>query len=151
MPSSQDVSVHPEVAVLAVLVRGDEVMLVRRANPPDAGKWGFPGGRIEPGETMAAAALRELFEETAISATAHGVITALDAFAHDPKGVLTHHHVLVAMLCHWQAGDPVAGDDALEAQWVPRAVLSANALDVSLNVPELAELAFARDAEGALP
>lgn len=46
---------HPVVATIAVLFRNDEVLLVRRANPPDAGRWGFPGGKMELGETIEAA------------------------------------------------------------------------------------------------
>ena len=51
--------VRPVVAVLAVVVQAGRILLVRRANPPDAGLWGFPGGKVEFGETIADAALRE--------------------------------------------------------------------------------------------
>ncbi|MBK5934564.1 ADP-ribose pyrophosphatase YjhB (NUDIX family) [Rhodovulum imhoffii] len=105
---------HPVPAVLAVVAREGRVLLVRRANPPDAGLWGFPGGKIEHGETLAAAALRELAEETGVTARAGGVLTALDALQGDGG----YHFVLVALRCEWVAGAPVAGDDALEARWV---------------------------------
>ena len=52
--------VTPVPAVLAAVLRDDEILLVRRANPPDRGLWGFPGGRMEMGETHLDAALREL-------------------------------------------------------------------------------------------
>ncbi|WP_256388415.1 NUDIX domain-containing protein [Lutimaribacter pacificus] len=55
----------------------------RRANPPDAGLWGFPGGKIDQGEPLFDAAIRELAEETGVSAEPLRVITALDAFDHD--------------------------------------------------------------------
>jgi ADP-ribose pyrophosphatase YjhB (NUDIX family) len=45
-------------AVIGVVVRDRDVLLVRRANPPDAGRWGFPGGKIEPGEPIADAVVR---------------------------------------------------------------------------------------------
>ena len=45
-------------------------MLVRRANPPRAGTWGMPGGKIDRGETLFQAAARELAEETGLQATA---------------------------------------------------------------------------------
>ncbi len=49
-------TVKPVAAVIGVVVRGGEVLLVRRANQPEAGKWGFPGGKIEPGEPVLVAA-----------------------------------------------------------------------------------------------
>ena len=60
--------VRPIAAVIGVVLRGGDVLPVRRANPPDAGKWGFPDGKIEPGEAVQAAAVREVAEETGIVA-----------------------------------------------------------------------------------
>jgi len=61
---------RPIVAVLAVVLRGDgsetRALIVQRAQQPNAGRWGFPGGVLELGETVAAGAMRELFEETGI-------------------------------------------------------------------------------------
>jgi ADP-ribose pyrophosphatase YjhB (NUDIX family) len=54
------------------------VLLVRRINPPDAGKWGYPGGWIDPGETMAHADVK-LFEETTVRIEARSVFNALEA------------------------------------------------------------------------
>src|SRR5690554_2944487 len=68
----------PVPGVLAVVARNGQVLLVRRAKPPDRGMWGFPGGRIEPGETAAEAAVRELREETGVDASAGRVLTAID-------------------------------------------------------------------------
>lgn len=132
----------PVPAAIAVVLRGGCALLVRRANPPDAGHWGFPGGRIEPGETLAAAALRELREETGVEAEAVGVLTALDVLAHDAGGALAHHFVLIAQLCRWRAGEPVAGDDAQEARWVTPEEMAK--LDLSDGVAALVHLAAAR-------
>nr|WP_205520603.1 NUDIX domain-containing protein [Propylenella binzhouense] len=55
---------HPVAATIAAVFHEERILLVRRANPPDAGRWGFPGGKIEAGEPIETAAVRELFEET---------------------------------------------------------------------------------------
>lgn len=112
-------SARPVVAALAVLLADGQVLLVRRANPPDQGKWGFPGGKIERGETVAAAALRELAEETGLAARAHEPFAVLDVIGDD------HHYVLIAVLCRGALALPVAGDDALDARWFPVADVSA--------------------------
>ncbi|CAM3256277.1 NUDIX hydrolase [Paracoccus nototheniae] len=131
---------RPVVAVLAVVIRDDQVLLVRRANPPDAGFWGFPGGKVEAGETLLAAAKRELLEETGVTARADRVLTALDALDRAETGELRHHHVLVAVLCHWQQGQPQAADDALEAGWVALADLDKDRL-LSRDVVAVAQMA----------
>lgn len=102
------------------------VLLVRRANPPDRGLWGFPGGKIEFGESVHQAALRELKEETGIEAKALQTLTSVDVFERDTVAVpladvgsapLTRHFILVAVLCRYCAGEPNPADDALEARW----------------------------------
>jgi len=108
---------RPIPAVIAVVVRGNEVILVRRANPPDAGLWGFPGGKIELGERLDQAAVRELYEETGVVARAVEAFTAVDAVEIASNASVVHHYVLVAVFCQWVSGNPVAGDDALEARW----------------------------------
>lgn len=58
----------PRLAALAVLPHRGQVLLVRRRNPPDQGLWGYPGGKVDYGEPVMAAAIRELLEETGIEA-----------------------------------------------------------------------------------
>ena len=64
----------PTPAVGVVCLKGDEVLLIRRGTPPRQGEWSLPGGRIEPGERLAVAALRELREETGVAAELIGLI-----------------------------------------------------------------------------
>jgi len=68
----------PVAAVITVIFRDETMILVRRSNPPDAGFWGFPGGKIEFGESIEEAVIRELREETSVVAVATEVFTALD-------------------------------------------------------------------------
>jgi len=121
-----------------VVIRDGQVLLVRRANPPDAGLWGFPGGKIENGETLQQAALRELFEETGVEADEPRVFTALDAFEREGDGGLRRHFILIAALCRWRAGTPRAADDALDARWFDLARLTEDDPTLSRDVAALA-------------
>jgi len=134
----------PVPAVLAVVVRDGRVLLVRRAKHPDRGLWGFPGGRIEPGETTADAALRELREETGVRASAGDVLTAIDVIDRAADGTLRHHFVLVAVSCRWQSGEGEAADDALEARWFTLDEVRALGASASDQVEALARLAIGR-------
>ncbi|MGE5501778.1 MAG: NUDIX hydrolase [Ignavibacteriales bacterium] len=111
-------SQSPVPAVGVVVLRGDEVLLVRRGTPPRLGQWSLPGGRIEFGETVEAAALRELKEETGVEAELLGLIEVLDAvFTSRTSGDVTRHYVLIDFAACWLSGEPVAGDDAAEARF----------------------------------
>lgn len=142
--SSRLPTVRPVPAVIGVVLRERDVLMVRRANPPDAGCWGFPGGKIESGETAARAVVREIAEEAAIGVEALDVFTALDAFDHDANGALRQHYVLVAVLCKWLCGTPVAGDDALDARWFDLAELDRDDLPMSAGVRDVARRAVER-------
>jgi 8-oxo-dGTP diphosphatase len=131
----------PVPAVIAVVVHEGRTLLVRRANPPDAGLWGFPGGRIEHGETVHAAAMRELAEETSVRAEAQDVITTLDILDRSDEGTLRHHFVLIAVRCRWLSGVPTAGDDALEARWFRIEDLHPGRIDMSADVGVIARRA----------
>ncbi len=134
-------SASPIPAVIAVLVHEDRALLVRRANAPDAGLWGFPGGRIEFGETVKAAAMRELLEETGIRGDAQEILTSLDILVRSDEGTLQQHYILIAVRCRWLSGLPVAGDDALEARWFPVSDLHSDRISMSADVAAVARLA----------
>jgi 8-oxo-dGTP diphosphatase len=126
-----------------VVIRRNQVLLVRRANPPDAGRWGFPGGKIDAGEPITTAAVREIWEETAVTARAVDVFTAVDAFDHNEAGELRRHFVLIAVLCRWVEGEPIAGDDAIEARWFDLEGLERMNLAMSFGVLDVARRAWA--------
>ena len=114
---------RPKLGALAVVPRGDAVLLVRRGRAPNRGLWGFPGGHVEWGETCAEAATRELVEETGVRARARRTLGVLDLIERE-GGAIAWHYVLVAVLCDWLAGEPMAADDAEDARWVSRAELA---------------------------
>src|ERR1700731_5239189 len=103
---------RPIVGVLAVVMRGDRALVVRRANPPMSGRWGFPGGVLELGETVADGAMRELFEETGIVAKPVGVLDVHDAITRDADGRVQFHYLLIAVRGIWQSGEGEPADDA---------------------------------------
>lgn len=104
----------PVPAVGVVCLRGDDVLLIRRGTPPRVGEWSLPGGRIEPGERAVDAALRELLEETGVEAEVTGLIDVVDGLFPEAG----RHYVLIDYAARWLSGEPVAGDDALEARFV---------------------------------
>lgn len=138
---------RPVAAAIALVVKDDRILLVRRANQPDAGRWGFPGGKIDFGEPILAAAERELLEETGVNGQALRVITAVEALDKDEAGGPRQHFILIGVLCRWLSGAPVAGDDALDAAWFSQAALNDGDLALSLDVAEVAALAFAEAGE----
>jgi 8-oxo-dGTP diphosphatase len=103
-----------------VCLRGDDLILVRRAKPPLEGQWSLPGGRLEWGERAAEAALRELKEETGCTAALVGLIDVVDAIlgrSRQADGGPWGHYVLIDYAARWVAGEPRAGDDASEARF----------------------------------
>ncbi|RQV22343.1 NUDIX domain-containing protein [Burkholderia cenocepacia] len=137
---------RPVPAVIGIVLRERDVLLVRRANPPDAGCWGFPGGKIESGEPLADAVVREIAEETMIDVEALDAFTALDAFDYDAHGAVRQHFVMIAVLCRWLRGTPAAGDDALDARWFGIDELDRDDLPMSAGVRDVARRAMKRAA-----
>jgi 8-oxo-dGTP diphosphatase len=107
---------RPAVAVGAVVVVDGRLLLVRRGRGPAAGDWSVPGGRVEPGETLAEAVVRELAEETGLEGVCGELVGWVERIGDD------HHFVI---LDFWATlldeREPVAGDDAAEVAWVPLA------------------------------
>ncbi|MBW6391814.1 NUDIX hydrolase [Billgrantia antri] len=110
--------VKPTPAVAVAVVERGRVLMVRRRHPPHADMLALPGGRIESGETLFEAAVRELNEETGLVAEAQRVVTAIDQLHYDNGGWLLSHFVIVVVACRRVAGNGVAGDDASEIHWL---------------------------------
>lgn len=105
-------SIERTDCVGVICLKGASVLLIQRGTAPRKGEWSIPGGRIDPGETEAEAALRELTEETSVNAELLTKITVLNA---DFEGF---HYRLHDYLARWTGGNPVAGDDAAQARFV---------------------------------
>ena len=107
---------RPILSVGAVVFRGDDVLLIRRGRPPFQGHWSIPGGKVEHGEAMRDAVLREVAEETSVTARVLGLIDAFDALPTEPGAP---HFALIDFACEHVAGEPRAADDARDAAFVP--------------------------------
>ncbi len=107
-------STVPEVCVGAIAVDDQRLLLVRRGRGPAAGSWSVPGGRVQLGETLAEAVVRELAEETGLEGVCGALVDWVERVGPD------HHFVIFDFSVEVLAPDPVeAGDDAAEAAWVP--------------------------------
>jgi 8-oxo-dGTP diphosphatase len=106
----------PVVAVGAVVVDDERLLLVRRRHAPHAGCWAVPGGRVQAGETLAEAVTRELREETGIEGVCGPLIgwtELLPAAADEAHLVILDFEVTL-----FGPAEPVAGSDAGAARWV---------------------------------
>ena len=111
---------RPIVAVLAVVLRDNRALIVQRAQQPNAGRWGFPGGVLELGETVAEGAMRELCEETGIVAEPAGILDVNNAIHRDAEGRVQFHYVLIAVRGLWRSGEGAPADDAAAVAWASR-------------------------------
>ena len=104
----------PQLAVGAIAISDDALLMVKRATPPDQGRWSIPGGRVEAGETLASAVVRETAEETGVAVVCDRFVGFAEIIDESLHAVVLDFEVIVM-----DAGDPVAGSDAAAAEWVP--------------------------------
>jgi 8-oxo-dGTP diphosphatase len=110
---------RPEVCVGGIALSDDRLLMIRRGRGPAQGEWSIPGGRVEWGETLAEAVVREVSEETGVSIACAELVGWVERITD------TYHQVI---LDYWvvplDEEEPVAGDDAAEAAWVPVSEIS---------------------------
>jgi ADP-ribose pyrophosphatase YjhB (NUDIX family) len=107
----------PTLAASACIWKDGKVLLVQRGKKgPTSGLWSLPGGHVEIGERLCEAALRELAEETGVSARDTRFVECLEVILTGGDGPQVHY-VIAVHTGHWLSGDPVAMDDAAAADW----------------------------------
>lgn len=135
---------RPFVGASIAVIRAGRVLLAARANEPLRGVWTLPGGLVEPGETLAAAAVRELREEVGVEAEVLASLTPTEIILHDDDGRLRHHYVVHPHAALWRGGEPARGPEALDVRWATIAEVAG--LETTPGLVETLAEAFSRAA-----
>jgi 8-oxo-dGTP diphosphatase len=104
---------RPEVCTGAIVINDGDLLLIRRGHGPAAGDWSVPGGRVEVGEMLAEAVVRELREETGLEGVCGPLVGWTERFDDGRHFVILDFEVTI-----FERRPVVAGDDAAEARWV---------------------------------
>jgi 8-oxo-dGTP diphosphatase len=125
----------PLVGVGAIIIEDARVVLVKRAHPPLQAEWSIPGGVLEVGELLRAAAIREAREETGLIVEPGELLGVYDRILRDAGERVQYHYVLIDFLCRRVAGELAAASDASEVRWftkdeLPALRLAEDTLDV---------------------
>ncbi|HYM38519.1 MAG TPA: NUDIX hydrolase [Thermoplasmata archaeon] len=110
---------RPVPAVSALVFREGTVLLVKRRDEPRKGLWSPPGGSLELGETVEAAAARETLEETGVVVRPVRVVDVRDVILKEPDGRVRWHYVLFGVLAEYVSGEPFPASDAENARFLP--------------------------------
>ena len=116
-----------EIPCVGAIVRDGtgRLLVIRRGRPPGAGLWSIPGGRVEPGESLADAVHREVLEETGLQVDVERVAGAVVLPAASPADTYLVTDFFASVSPRDQAADAVAGDDASDVRWATRDELDA--------------------------
>lgn len=116
MGASQSFKV-PQVAVGAIVIKDEKILLVKRNKAPHKDLWAIPGGSAELGETLQQAAEREVHEETGLTIKAGTPVYTFDLIERDDAGNIRFHYVIVDLEAEYISGELRPADDALDARW----------------------------------
>jgi ADP-ribose pyrophosphatase YjhB (NUDIX family) len=127
---------RPIVAVGTIIRQDDRIALIRRDKEPSQGRWTFPGGAVELGETVREAAQREALEETGLHVEVGEVAAVVDNVVFDEAGRIRFHYVIIDFLTRPVGGSLQPGTDVSDVCWANRADL--DVLDMTEKAHKLA-------------
>ena len=117
---------NPRATVAIVVLQGDQILVSKRGREPAKGKYDLPGGFLEYGEDVFAAAVREMTEETTLQIAIDALqpLTAYTGFYFENESVCD----IVLLATAW-SGTPLAQDDSAALAWKPLSFLSSPEFD----------------------
>ena len=133
--SDREYPARPILAVGTVVVRDGCVLLARRGKAPSQGKWSVPGGAVDVGESLEAAARREIREECGIEVELTDTLEVIQRITRDDAQRVRFHYVIVDYVARWLSGEPRPSDEASEVRWVRPEEL--DALDMTAGTAEV--------------
>jgi ADP-ribose pyrophosphatase YjhB (NUDIX family) len=136
---------RPYLAVSAAIFRDRRVLIVRRARPPANGLYTLPGGVVELGETLEAAVIREIREETDLAVEPLGLAGYRQAIGRDADGRIERHFVILPFAARWIAGEIALNEELAEAHWLlPSEVSKLSPLTVTEGLSDIVAEAWQR-------
>jgi ADP-ribose pyrophosphatase YjhB (NUDIX family) len=132
---------RPFLAASVAVFRDGRVLVASRTQAPLQALYSLPGGLVEPGETVAQAALRELREEVAVEAELVSFLRPVEIIARDPDGRVRHHFVVLAHVARWLAGEGTIGLEAGDVRWIEEGEVES--LPTTPGLPDTLRAAFA--------
>jgi 8-oxo-dGTP diphosphatase len=109
---------RPYLAVSAAIFRDGRVLIVRRAKPPSHGVYTLPGGGVELGETLEAAVIREVSEETGLDIEPLALAGYRQMIVRDTGGKIERHFVILPFAARWISGEISLNEELAEASWL---------------------------------
>lgn len=132
---------RPFLAASVAVFRDGRVLVASRPQAPLAALYSLPGGLVEPGESAAQAALRELREEVAVEAELVGFLRPVEIIDRDADGRVRHHFVVLAHVARWISGEGTVGLEAGDVRWIDEDEVAG--LPTTPGLPDTLRAAFA--------
>ncbi len=107
----------PKLAVGAVVMKENKILLVRRRFDPSAGRWAIPGGHVEEGEKLEEAVVRELLEETGLKALGLRPLSITEYIELLSNGKVSYHYIIIDYLVDVEEGVPEPNEESYEARF----------------------------------